>query len=111
MPVTWQHLYSSAHWQRLRQHQLRDDPLCSFCLGRGEVMPATVADHVEPHGGDVNKFLDSSSVSVPIAVPAARKRFDEAHEAVDLRCFVWSEWQDLNLRPPRPERCVPSAKP
>ncbi|CDX35109.1 hypothetical protein MPLA_1800156 [Mesorhizobium sp. ORS 3359] len=20
------------------------------------------------------------------------------------RCFFWSEWQDLNLRPPRPER-------
>jgi hypothetical protein len=23
----------------------------------------------------------------------------------------WSEWQDLNLRPPRPERCGPIVKP
>ncbi|SJM32170.1 hypothetical protein BQ8482_250055 [Mesorhizobium delmotii] len=21
-------------------------------------------------------------------------------------CFFWSEWQDLNLRPHRPERCA-----
>jgi hypothetical protein len=25
--------------------------------------------------------------------------------------YFWSEWQDLNLRPPRPERCVPSVIP
>jgi 5-methylcytosine-specific restriction endonuclease McrA len=49
--------YKTAHWQRLRRHQLRIEPLCKFCLERGIVTPATIADHIEPHKGDVNSFF------------------------------------------------------
>jgi len=48
--------YSRARWERRRRHQLQTQPLCRLCLQHGIVEPATVADHVEPHGGDANKF-------------------------------------------------------
>jgi 5-methylcytosine-specific restriction endonuclease McrA len=53
----WAGLYATARWQRLRRHQLREHPLCKFCLEKGIVEPATVVDHVEPHGGDRVKFF------------------------------------------------------
>jgi 5-methylcytosine-specific restriction endonuclease McrA len=78
MPVTWQHLYSSAHWQRLRKHQLREHPLCKFCLaGRGEVVPATIVDHVEPHHGDPNKFFLGELQSLCKPCHDSRKRLME----------------------------------
>src|SRR4051794_40491158 len=50
-------LYDTARWRRLRAHQLREHPLCRFCLeSRGMVTPATVADHVVAHKGDINQF-------------------------------------------------------
>jgi 5-methylcytosine-specific restriction protein A len=76
MSVAWQHLYSSAHWQRLREHQLQEHPLCKFCLeGRGEVVPASVADHVEPHDGDPNKFFLRQLQSLCKPCHDSRKRF------------------------------------
>ena len=50
------HLYDSARWRRLRSYQLQTHPLCAFCLQQGKAEPATVADHIEPHHDDVNKF-------------------------------------------------------
>lgn len=41
--------YSSARWQRRRAHHLAREPLCAFCLKRGHVTAATVADHIIPH--------------------------------------------------------------
>jgi hypothetical protein len=49
-------LYCSAKWRRIRKQQLREHPLCKFCLERGIITPATIADHVEPHKGDINAF-------------------------------------------------------
>lgn len=50
------YLYDRQRWQNLRRHQLRTHPLCAFCLKQGIVTPATVADHIEPHNDDINKF-------------------------------------------------------
>src|SRR5262249_36052165 len=36
---------------------IRTSPLCVFCLARGIVTPAVIADHIEPHRGDRNKFI------------------------------------------------------
>lgn len=45
------------HWQRRRAEQLRLHPLCRLHLAmRGEVVVATVADHVVPHRGDLALF-------------------------------------------------------
>ena len=43
------HLYD----RRWRKRQLEEHPLCKLCLDIHRVVtPATVADHVTPHGGD-----------------------------------------------------------
>lgn len=43
-------------WQQFRASFLAANPLCEFCLHRGRVEPATVADHDLPHGGDPELF-------------------------------------------------------
>jgi hypothetical protein len=49
--------YGLARWQRRRRVQLRDHPLCRLCLQLHEIVtPAIVADHVESHHGDRQRF-------------------------------------------------------
>jgi 5-methylcytosine-specific restriction endonuclease McrA len=51
------HWYGLMRWKKRRRAQLRKHPLCKFCLEHsGLVTPATVVDHVVPHGGDRYKF-------------------------------------------------------
>src|SRR4249920_316872 len=52
----WSGLYRKAKWLRLAAHQLETHPLCVKCLSRGQFTPATVADHVTPHKGNINLF-------------------------------------------------------
>lgn len=49
-------LYGTYRWQKKRRALLDAEPLCRFCAERGEVTPATVADHVIPHRGDEDLF-------------------------------------------------------
>lgn len=51
-----QRMYHTARWGRLRTQQLRSEPLCAYCLAKGEVVLATVVDHVIPHRGDPELF-------------------------------------------------------
>jgi 5-methylcytosine-specific restriction protein A len=46
----------SRAWQRRRDLQLRQHPLCEYCRQRGVTTPATIADHIEPVAGDWNAF-------------------------------------------------------
>jgi hypothetical protein len=55
--MPWRDWYSLQRWRKRAKHQLRLEPLCRICLEHGLVSPATIADHIEPHGGDWNKFL------------------------------------------------------
>jgi 5-methylcytosine-specific restriction protein A len=52
----WREWYNDAQYRARRKHQLQKQPMCEECLAQGRTTPATVADHVEPHGGDVRKF-------------------------------------------------------
>ena len=49
--------YSLQRWRTRAKHQLRVDPLCCLCMAKGEITPATIADHSPPHGGDYTLFL------------------------------------------------------
>jgi 5-methylcytosine-specific restriction protein A len=60
----FQHLYSSAWWRRRRLIQLREYPLCAFCLARGVTTVATVCDHIEKHGGNALAFRTNALQSL-----------------------------------------------
>lgn len=50
-------LYNTRGWQRRRAEQLRKEPGCRFCYELdGRLVPASVADHVEPHHGNLVLF-------------------------------------------------------
>jgi 5-methylcytosine-specific restriction endonuclease McrA len=52
----WRQWYQLEVWRRRRRHQLKIEPLCAFCLQHGALTLATIADHIEPHGGSWNHF-------------------------------------------------------
>lgn len=52
--------YTGA-WQKARANYLRVHPLCVTHEARGEVVPATVVDHIVPHRGDKTAFWDSNN--------------------------------------------------
>lgn len=51
-------LYKTAQWQALRAQRLGLEPLCRCCAAKGLVVPASVADHIKPHRGDIALFFD-----------------------------------------------------
>ena len=70
-------LYSTARWQRIRRYQLLEYPLCKYCAEHGLVTAATICDHIEPHGGDVNKFWLGPFQSLCKPCHDSAKRFVE----------------------------------
>jgi hypothetical protein len=52
-------LYDKRIWRRLAAHRKQTEPLCRMCLAQDPpvIRAAVVADHVEPHRGDINKFI------------------------------------------------------
>lgn|SRR5262245_25490576 len=54
----WRRWYGLNVWKRRRARHLAAYPLCAMHLGQGQVVAATVADHVEPHGGDWFEFVN-----------------------------------------------------
>lgn len=60
----WHHLYTTEAWLRRRADQLAAEPLCRMCKEDGTITAATVADHVEPHKGDREKFFNGELQSL-----------------------------------------------
>jgi 5-methylcytosine-specific restriction endonuclease McrA len=50
-----------SRWQKAREAFLRAHPLCADHLKRGQVVQASVVDHVTPHRGDKQLFWDSTN--------------------------------------------------
>lgn len=48
-------------WQRERAKFLKANPWCRFCAQAGRRTPATIVDHIEPHGRDWKKFWRRSN--------------------------------------------------
>jgi 5-methylcytosine-specific restriction protein A len=53
-------LYNSR-WQKARLTFLAKNPLCAFHAKIGQVVPATVVDHITPHKGDIALFWDKAN--------------------------------------------------
>ncbi len=49
--------YKSARWKRIREQQLRQSPLCEWCIISELVEPATVVHHSTPHRGNEQAFF------------------------------------------------------
>jgi 5-methylcytosine-specific restriction enzyme A len=49
-------LYNNRRWRLKHTQQLQQQPLCVMCLANGRVTAATIADHIQPHNGDLNLF-------------------------------------------------------
>jgi 5-methylcytosine-specific restriction enzyme A len=77
----WAGLYATARWQRLRQYQLREHPLCVFCLETGLVTPAEIVDHVVPHHGDRTLFFHGRLQSL------CKRCHDSAKKQIELHGF------------------------
>ena len=45
-------------WQKAREGWLKSHPLCADHLSRGQVVAATIVDHIKPHRGDNALFWD-----------------------------------------------------
>ena len=56
--------YSKARWLRMAKAQLRDHPLCAYCLQRGKYVPARICDHVIPHKGNEELFWNGALQSL-----------------------------------------------
>lgn len=56
--------YSTPAWIARRRDQLRREPWCRLCAQRGVRTKATVADHVERHGGDWRRFITGALQSL-----------------------------------------------
>ena len=73
------HLYNSARWRKLARAQLQREPLCVFCLARGRVEAAVVADHTVPHNGNINAFWCTPLQSLCSSCHSRDKRHEEKH--------------------------------
>lgn len=70
-------MYSTQHWQTLRQVQLSTHPLCAGCQSRGIVTPGRVVDHVFPwsHFGE-HAFFDNLFQTLCDACHAEKGRLE-----------------------------------
>jgi 5-methylcytosine-specific restriction protein A len=52
-------LYSTARWERLRKHVLREQPVCATPACD---KPAAHVDHIRPHEGNSDVFFDRANL-------------------------------------------------
>ena len=59
--------YQSAAWRAVRAAFLREHPVCTRCEGRGRVVAAVVADHIQPlkDGGARFDWANLQGLCVP----------------------------------------------
>lgn len=50
-----------SRWQKARATYLKAHPLCAEHMRRGQVVAATVVDHIVPHRGDQQLFWDKAN--------------------------------------------------
>jgi len=56
--LAWRGWYNLAVWKRRRADQLAEEPLCARCYSQGIITEATVANHVKPHRGNWELFIN-----------------------------------------------------
>ena len=54
--------YGLKQWRSIRNLILKRNPLCVNCFSTGKLTPATVVDHIEPHRGNYELFIDTKNL-------------------------------------------------
>jgi 5-methylcytosine-specific restriction enzyme A len=70
-------LNNNALWHRRARYQLQREPLCAWCLRESKVVPARIADHIEPHHNDPHKFWTGALQSLCAHCHESKKKFVE----------------------------------
>ena len=65
--------YHMDIWERLRAEHLRIEPLCRECLIHDQYVQGIEVDHVEPHRGDWDKFVDQKNLQTLCSACHSRK--------------------------------------
>lgn len=56
-------LYNCSRWRKLRLAQLNKEPLCAYCIEfEDRYTEATVADHKQPHRGNLKLMYDPKNL-------------------------------------------------
>jgi hypothetical protein len=88
--LPWREWYATRRWRKRRRWQLHMSPLCAICLTRGITTPATIADHVESHHGDWNKFLLGELQSLcELCHNSSKRRLVERGFSADIGADGW----------------------
>lgn len=94
---TWRKLYKTARWQRLRWSVLvRDLFTCQLCGHIEADTSQLVADHVEPHGGNEEKFWNGPLQTLCKRCHDGLKR---GLEKSDKRASYRPEWLKASVVP------------
>lgn len=86
----WNAWYGLGRWRKRQRAQLLRAPLCCFCLERGHVQPATIADHVIPHRGNWNAFwLGELQSLCKLCHDGAKKQLEQRGYVTDIGKDGW----------------------
>jgi 5-methylcytosine-specific restriction protein A len=69
--------YGTQAWRNRAKAQLAAEPLCRHCRARGHVVEAEIADHIEHHHGDAEKFWHGDLQSLCWGCHSSKTRDDE----------------------------------
>jgi len=70
--------YNWARWKRKRDDQLSREPLCCYCEREGRTTLAELADHIEPHREDFERFWHGALQSLCWSCHSGTKQREEA---------------------------------
>ncbi|MGB3643075.1 MAG: hypothetical protein WBG88_09210 [Mesorhizobium sp.] len=70
-------LVQDGSWQATRERQLTAEPLCRMCREVGRLIPATVCDHIERHGGEPVRFWCGPFQSLCASCHSSEKQREE----------------------------------
>ena len=70
-----------SRWAKAREGYLRQHPLCVHCLARGQVVAATVVDHIVPH-----RLVEAIASALPERIAEARRLFWDAENNWQALC-------------------------
>ena len=89
-----QAFYRSKVWRNARETQLNKQPLCQFHLNKGEIVAASVVDHIIDIKDDVYKALSPNNLC-SLCVSCHNRKTAEAQGWVkeSLGKLVNNEWK------------------